>query len=255
MNKHNSFISFTLVELLIVIAIIAILASLLLPALKNAREKVKQTSCANTLKQIGASAQMYCNDWDDWMVPVAYDLTAAPRDVLINGPWPCRLLPYMGGNNMKLWASLFVCPSISEPRIYREDSLGNVPVGTNAKHSYGFNSTVGDPGRLASQPVKVFEMKKINRVASYYPQRGSNECPLVTEVSHPPYNEDGLDFLGDCLRWDLGNYGSPDWMVRITMFPHNCRANVLFLPGNVSSVERTEMYNWNRDKYCIGRVW
>ena len=57
---------FTLIELLIVVAIIAILAALLLPALGKARETALGIKCAGNMKQIGQYMAMYINDNSDY---------------------------------------------------------------------------------------------------------------------------------------------------------------------------------------------
>ena len=81
-------ISFTLIELLIVIAIIAILASLLLPALGRAREVAKRALCSGNLKQIGVAHLGYAQDNQDWA-------TGPRANHFGNGRWYFGVIPYL----------------------------------------------------------------------------------------------------------------------------------------------------------------
>src|SRR5438067_13897072 len=61
-RRHAASFAFTLVEILVVIAIIAILAALLLPALGRAKANGQRVSCLSHLKQLAAASQMYMAD-------------------------------------------------------------------------------------------------------------------------------------------------------------------------------------------------
>lgn len=60
---------FTLIELLFVIAIIAMLASLLLPALGRAKSTAMQLKCSGNLRQIGQLQSLYAGDHDSYLMP------------------------------------------------------------------------------------------------------------------------------------------------------------------------------------------
>ncbi len=78
--------SFTLIELLVVISIIAILASMLLPALNTAREKGRSIQCRNNLKQLGTANIFYLDDFQGWF-PVICSAGDDPEDKFESYHW------------------------------------------------------------------------------------------------------------------------------------------------------------------------
>jgi len=65
-NRAERSAAFTLIEMLVVIAIIGVLAALLLPALAAAREKARRTSCLNNLNQFSKALESYCADFSGY---------------------------------------------------------------------------------------------------------------------------------------------------------------------------------------------
>ncbi len=72
-SRHSAFMlprrGFTLVELLVVVAIISILAAILFPVFSQVRENARRTACASNLKQLGLAWLMYANDYDERACP------------------------------------------------------------------------------------------------------------------------------------------------------------------------------------------
>jgi prepilin-type processing-associated H-X9-DG protein len=84
---------FTLIALLVVISIIALLISILLPALAGARDAAVSINCANNNRQLLMAFKMYAADNDDYINAV-YDLSPSWNGVIDNRPWHERLLRF-----------------------------------------------------------------------------------------------------------------------------------------------------------------
>jgi len=76
-------LAFTLIELMVVLAIIAILAALMLPVLGRAKEQARATSCLGNLHQIGIALQIYVQDNNN-KLPVMRDVPTDPAVAATN---------------------------------------------------------------------------------------------------------------------------------------------------------------------------
>lgn len=140
-------VAFTLVEVLVVIAVIAILIALLLPAVNRARQQSQLVACKSNLQQIGLATRMYANDYDD-KYPDAYTVGGAPfrRGPGETNPSDPFSLPETFGlpalyaelNYLKHATGVWLCPAAGErmqayKNTYIWATLGTAPAQYKSK--------------------------------------------------------------------------------------------------------------------------
>ena len=197
--------AFTLVELLVVVAIIAIIISLLLPALRKAREAARRTVCLSNEHQLYLSMQMYSGEHKG-RLPVG---STRPYDSSIPWPWPdqmsghsVRMLERSYGVLRKLW----FCPS-NKPVRYNHDPNPNVygsakwfsELGTWVR-SDGATSYTTEEDSMSSPYGGVLH------IGFFYYGPYVEQLDLYTPVQD--FNDRaGQPIINDRLVWWCGNWG------------------------------------------------
>ena len=213
---------FTLIELLIVIAIIAILAGMLLPALNKARESGRSASCMNNLKSITGTALLYAGDNHDFMPPASGNAGdgstwVCPREPWISSDfvhcfWVYTTSRYAG----EQWtggqapAKIYQCPS--EPdEIYRHTNPPDIPVS-----NYGYYQRLGAPTSWSADNV----MRKLTR------NRAPSRTGIITDLKAKSCDRTTFMRLGTTDDFMSASFGYAP--------RHSSGSNVGFADGHVA---------------------
>ncbi len=207
--------SFTLIELLVVIAIIAILASMLLPALNLAREKGKQSSCINNLKQVSLGMILYADDCAGFF-PSKFSGTT-----LWYQYWTCALWKgnYLGGTfstaGDATMPSILGCPS-------RRTKLSAI---NRDQVSYGLNTTLSPWGDgTAEEEAKT--LQKISSVRS-----PSRVFMLIETIRSATADQGSMQARGVFTIWFSGT--NPTYSGVFAQ--HSNQGSTSFVDGHVQS--------------------
>jgi len=208
MDRDNSKrAQFTLVELLAVIAIIALLTSILLPALNQARNVARSMSCCNNLKQMGIANSLYIGDSTGFLTlgehstpPIIY--------------WYQRMGAYIG-NNIKI----FECAG-----------------GNSSEGFYSENQAWPPNFRINNKPCRIFYSANATVsgcVASW--ATASIYCPRrVEKINKPSISV----YCGDDGKTPMTNktqYSTLDNHY-FQIYRHFKKSNTLFVDGHVEPI-------------------
>ena len=221
---------FTLIELLITIAIIAILAAMILPALQKAKEKGKAIDCISSQKQLGTAILMYSSGNNDFM-PMPYNYDSSSKAYTIyntwwnsNLTWTACLLPYINGN-------VYSLKTMSLPGVFRCKSEETTVKGSNDSYTtqmngssttnYGYTRLVGP---LRPSWNGNFRPRKLSRA----------KRPTLSAIL--------ADQDPNCVGY-YGNLSSVSQIDKDLAARHGGRTNILFADSHVGTMSPIQAAN------------
>lgn len=239
-NERKDCINFTIVELLVVVAVIMILITLLLPTLNKAREKGFRISCSGNLKSLGTFFQFYMDDWQH--LPAGYYMTPDSKQI----SWDDQLgLLYDGRSLTKAQAEqsrffqssdaapLYRCPAYPSWKVINLTSEESVARSYSMNASGGESKVKDGTGGITynSLFLKISQLK--------------NTSSVILLAEFPMLQDNKLGNASNSMR---DGYGYQLDFSRV--FPvHAPDMNYLYCDGHVRAMMPIKSKNdWNRQK-------
>lgn len=265
--------AFTLVELLVVIGIIALLISILLPALSAARESARAVACMSNMRQWGMAWQMYC-DQNKGLIPGdgGDGSTALPATVITNPDgttlgltwdsptlWWNALPPFMnkppyydtisqGASNVPTVGSnsIFVCPSLNNVTGAAKDPANGVTWSNNLLNIWG--APPGNPSAIPGVQMPTClcyvinshlnQTQKVQKISQLIPQiYGTNDSTyvvLMAEKRMSPSEIPKIRSTGFADPYYTSALGQPKANEKRFTGRHHHGGHLLFVDGHVS---------------------
>ncbi|MCK4624736.1 MAG: type II secretion system protein [Phycisphaerae bacterium] len=230
--------AFTLVELLVVVAIIALLVSILLPTLNRAKESARMVKCLANLHAIGTAANMYAAYNNDYVPRDADDLTPGYYY------FGARFSPYLGGPEVPLEYDaptadsaymydvfkelpVYQCPSFQDKRFV----LTYLSNGRNLEPTGWIESPASKVTKLPRPPAEIAYICEINFACSEF-----NPEPNSVDYQFYDFWSNDLTWYGLQLTFSDSGATNPDpRMIHGDDERHLGRTTMTFFDGHAES--------------------